>query len=413
MRNKPFVLILCLLLAALPALGEHGRDEVRAAYRAVTAPTEESPYAAEPSVAAPYAAGALTDAARADALGWLNFMRWLAGLEPVEESSLYDQRCQRGAVLLAALDYVDHDAPRPAGMDPDFYDSAHLATASSSIAKLNWLRPAILRDGVSYFLRDDGAQNLTVLGHRRWALNPMMSATGFGLANSASGASYVVMYAHDLGRRDAGWDRVLWPAPGAFPAPLMHSELAWSVTLNPAAYDLAASTPVVTLSEEGLGLSFRFYPKTGGGDGSCALNAEGYGPGPCIIFRPDFGESFTDYQQNQRWRVEVDGLVDARGRDASFAYEVEMISLHVEDVAAIELSAWEAALAPGEAIRLEAEVVPAYADDLRVSWRSTDEAVATVDGSGLVTAVGPGRCEIVAASANGRKDSCAVTVRGE
>ena len=44
-------------------------------------------------------------------------------------------------VLLAALDYVDHYAPNPGDMDANFYDSAHLATMSSNIAKFNWMRP--------------------------------------------------------------------------------------------------------------------------------------------------------------------------------------------------------------------------------------------------------------------------------
>ena len=408
---KRFLALLAALALLLPTVAQaHTREEVRAAYRAITGPTDASPYAVEPVTAPPYQAGELTEAARSDALAWLNFIRWLADMGPVTDSAIYDYQCQHGAVLLAALDYVDHNAPSPGNMDGDFYDSAHLATTSSSIAKLAWMRPTILRDGIAYFLRDDGEANLTVLGHRRWALNPMMAATGFGLANSASGASYVVMYAHDLGNRGADWDTVLWPSAGAFPATLMHSDLAWSITLNPYRYDIAASQPVVTLTEASLGLSFRFYPRTGGGDGSCAMNLEGYGPGPCLIFRPDFHGGFTDYQQNQRWTVRVEGLLDANGGDAPIEYAVEMVSLHAEDVAAVEVSPLEAALTPGEALRLEARVVPAYADDLTVTWRSTDPAVAAVDAEGTVTALAPGRCEIVAASVNGREDACAVTV---
>ena len=86
-----------------------------------------------------------------------------------------------------------------------------------------------------------------------------------------------------LFRSDAEWDRVCWPAPGAFPATLMHADLAWSIVLNPAKYDLAASNPAVMLTENLLSLAFRFYPKTGGGDGLCAVNVEGYGAGPCLL----------------------------------------------------------------------------------------------------------------------------------
>ena len=403
------LLIIAVLLALLsPAALAHTREEVRAAYAGVGAWRDASPYAEPPVAEAPYEAGALETGATADALGYLNFARWLAGVDPVDESAIYDYQCQHGAVLLAALDYVDHAAPRPDDMDRNFYDSAHIATTSSSIARFNWMRGTILREGVEYFLRDDGEENLATLGHRRWALNPTMAATGFGLANSESGMSYVMMYAHDLGDPDAEWDRVCWPAAGAFPAELIHDHLAWSIMLNPAVWDIPACKPAVTLAEEKSGLCFRFSPEAA--DGFFAFNLEGYGAGPCLIFRPDFADTgFTDYQQNQAWTVRVDGLVGADGADRPLEYRVEMVSLAVQDVVNVELSQLEAELRVGDALALSADVIPAYADDLSVAWRSTDAAVAAVDDSGRVTALAPGACEIVA-SAGGWEDRCAVVV---
>ena len=126
---KILSITLALLVLALPGLA-HTRDEIRTAYASIEAAGVQSPYAALPSVCAPYDAGALTDDARREALDFLNFARWLAGVAPVTDSGIYDYQCQHGATLLAALDYVDHDAPRPADMDADFYDSAHTATAA-------------------------------------------------------------------------------------------------------------------------------------------------------------------------------------------------------------------------------------------------------------------------------------------
>lgn len=415
MHNTAFkrALILLLLLALMPCTAQaHTRDDVRAAYAQALGWQGATPYAETPCVTPPYAEGTLEPGATADALAFLNFARWLAGLEPVTDSSIYDYQCQHGAVLLAALDYVDHDAPRPDDMDRNFYDSAHIATTSGCIARFNWMRPTILREGVEYFLRDDGDENLATLGHRRWALNPAMAATGFGLANAESGMSYVVMYAHDLGNADADWNRVCWPAEGAFPAELIHDHLAWSVVLNPACWDMGASDVTITLTEASSGLSFEFHPADGSGDGFCAVNLEGYGAGPCLVFRPDFsGTDFTDYQQNQHWSVRVDGLVGADGAATPLAYDVDMISLTAQDVVNVEISPLEAALAVGESLQLSAAVIPAYADDLSVAWRSTDETVATVDAEGRVTAVGAGACEIVVESAGGYEDHCAVTVK--
>lgn len=408
LKKLLLIFAISIFALALPARA-HTREEVRAAYGALGDVGEASPYLAQPVTAAPYAEGDLTEAARADALGYLNFARWLAGVDAVRLSPLYNFRCQHGAVLLAALDYVDHDAPRPADMDADFYDSAHTATAASNIARLNWMRPTILREGIEYFLRDDGEENLPTLGHRRWALTPEMACTGFGLANAASGNTYVVMYAHDLAA-EAKWAQVAWPAAGAFPAELMHDHLAWSIMLNPRVYDLAASRPAVTLSEAG-GLSFAFDPASGKGDGFCAMNMDGYGTGPCLIFRPDFSRTdFTDYQQNQVWDVRVDGLVDMSGAQKPLEYRVEMVSLMAQDVVNVEISQLEATLAPGESLSLSADVIPSFADDLTLTWRSTDEAVAVVDDLGRVTALAPGACEIIVESAGNYTDSCALSV---
>ena len=206
------------------------------------------------------------------------------------------------------------------------------------------------------------------------------------------------------------WDKT--EAAGDFPAELIHDHLAWSVVLNPEDYDLSSLNPVVTLAESVSGLSFRFYPASGVGDGFCALNSEGYGAGPCIMFRPDFsGTDFTDYLQNQRWHVHIEGLADSDGDPAPIDYDVNMVSLTVQDAVNVELSPLEADLAPGDTLQMEADVIPTYADDLSVTWYSSDPAVATVNESGLVTAVGSGACEITAACAGGYEDRCRVAVK--
>lgn len=404
-------LILCLF-AAIPASAYETREAMREAYRAVGDSPRLTPYAQEPGITSPYTTGALTEAAADDALAYLNFLRSVAGLEPVGRSQLYDVRCQHGAVLLAALDYAAHDAPQPADMEADFYESAYLATTSSNLARFNWMRPSILREGLSYFLRDDGSSNLAVLGHRRWALNPYMGETGFGLANSKIGMSYVLMYAHDFGNIDAQWEQVLWPSEGYFPVELMHDDLAWSVVLNVNVYDVEASRICVELWEEAMGLRYAFDCTEGTGDGFCTVDTGRYGGGPCVIFRPNFiGTDFTDYQQNQRWRVRVTGLRRLDGTEVELEYTVNMASLTVQEAVNVELSRLEAQLREGETLVLTADVIPAYADDLSVNWVSSDPSVAQVE-NGVVTALSAGCCEIEARTANGRRDVCEVTVVG-
>jgi uncharacterized protein YjdB len=110
--------------------------------------------------------------------------------------------------------------------------------------------------------------------------------------------------------------------------------------------------------------------------------------------------------------VQVDHLRSLDGGEVSLRYTVEMISLYVQDAVNVEISKLEAALHPGETLGLSAQVIPAYADDLSVSWSSTDPAVARVDEGGRVTAVAPGECEILCRDCLGHTDACALTVAG-
>ena len=59
-------------------------------------------------------------------------------------------------------------------------------------------------------------------------------------------------------------------------------------------------------------------------------------------------------------------------------------------VTGVSLDVTTAQLAPGETIQLHATVVPADADLTTVTWSSSDETIATVDNTGLVTAVSYG-----------------------
>lgn len=80
-------------------------------------------------------------------------------------------------------------------------------------------------------------------------------------------------------------------------------------------------------------------------------------------------------------------------------------------VASIALNVTDLQLYVGEAQQIEANVLPADADDKSLIWESSDPKVATVAG-GLVTAVAEGKATITctAADGSGVVTSCAVTV---
>ena len=65
----------------------------------------------------------------------------------------------------------------------------------------------------------------------------------------------------------------------------------------------------------------------------------------------------------------------------------------------------------GESFRIVASVSPTNATIKTVSWKSSNEKVATVNSNGVVTAVAGGKCKITCTTDNGAKvDSCDLTV---
>ena len=402
---KFWVLVTVVLAAAFSACAEpHTREDIRDAFAELDINTDASPYEELPSLSGEYSAGKLTDEALADAVEYLNFIRYIAYLDnEVTLDPVYVMRAQHGAVLLAANDSVAHDSPRAEGMSDGFYNTAYTGTMSSNLASINWMDGDILIVSAEYFVRDDGENNLGVLGHRRWLLNPYMGKTGFGLANAVSGMSYTSMYVHDDSCDPGYWTDVKWPSEGAFPADLTSYDIPWSVVLNPEVYSTDLSGVTVNMYEETAGRAELKYFGT---------STESYGAGPAVIFMPDLAAmGINDYQQNQIWYVRIDGLRYADGSPAAIEYVVEMMSLYPIDPSAVEVEPRALTMSKGDVCLLTARVIPEWADDITVTWYSTDESVAKVDENGYVTAVGEGNCGIVAESVNGRSDECGITVK--
>ena len=82
------------------------------------------------------------------------------------------------------------------------------------------------------------------------------------------------------------------------------------------------------------------------------------------------------------------------------------------EVESITLNKTEAELTVGDKLQLSATVRPTNATNKSVTWSSTNEAVAVVSESGLVTAVGSGTCQVKATAndGSGKSASCLITV---
>ena len=217
-------------------------------------------------------------------------------------------------MIQAANGSLDHYPDQPAGMGDSFYQQAKSASASSNLAAGHTLTGA-----VDAFMDDSDASNIATLGHRRWQLNPTLGKVGFGYAVSSRGYSrYVAEKVFDRSGAGCDYDFIGWPASGSFPAQLFDGDTAWSVTLNPTAYQTAVKSALtVTLTRKADGRTWAFSSR--GSDGFFNVTSSGYGEGYCVIFRP---EGVDDYMGT--YTVRIEGLKALNGQDVEdFTYQVD------------------------------------------------------------------------------------------
>lgn len=342
MKRRLLTVILCLALLLTPALtagAEAGTlrsgslDLPKLSQAEIAQLLQNNPLgfagdalAQTPSVAAPYATGAVSDVALSTALNRFNALRRLAGLGAVSLDGELTGQAQYGAVLLAATGTLTHHPEKPDDMEQDFYEWGRYATSSSNIYQGT---NATLPQAVEAFFDDSDAGNLPMLGHRRWMLNPTMGKTGLGFSPSAHAYgllnyNFATLWAFDRSAQAPDYDFVAWPASGNFPSTLFAGYQAWSVTLNPEKYQVPALADLtVTLTRQSDGNTFTlsgdqtYSPSNTGA--YLGLNTGNYGVPNAIIFRPDFGgRSYAG-----RYTVSVQGLRTADGQAAPFTYEVD------------------------------------------------------------------------------------------
>lgn len=101
--------------------------------------------------------------------------------------------------------------------------------------------------------------------------------------------------------------------------------------------------------------------------------------------------------------------ITATAKDNNIASSVD-VNVY-QPVTEITLDKKDVTINAGETTKLVSSVLPTDADDLSVSWYSSDEDVATVSENGLITAKKAGKTEVYAVTNDeGLKASCNVTV---
>ena len=112
-------------------------------------------------------------------------------------------------------------------------------------------------------------------------------------------------------------------------------------------------------------------------------------------------------------KSEGEARIRAAATDGSDEYAVCYVTVAGKaKVTGITLNQTSATLGRGKKLALKAAISPSYASNKKVVWKSANTKVATVDGSGNVTAKAPGRTKITVTSAENisYQASCTVTV---
>ena len=209
------------------------RDSVDAAYRELMMLGKvETGWTGASSRCVP---GQMSQAANSAAFNAINWMRELAGLDPVVESQAASKQAQAAALIMTANWTLTH---HPTATMACYSEAgrAGAGTANLTMGSTNVL------DGVLLQMYDPGASNLPDVGHRRWLLMPTTRTMGVGQAGDAGA---VVVFGSNITTVSGPDDRwIPWPAAGYFPAPLVPATSSWSLSRDGA--DFSSATVSVT-----------------------------------------------------------------------------------------------------------------------------------------------------------------------
>ena len=285
---------------------------------------EVTTYTETPYAKSPYKLGAVSEESQIYALDSLNYIRALAGLNPVVRNEEYTDLAQHGAVLCDAIGYISHFPPQPEDMEDDFFAPGAKATANSNLSSGYATMAEALRGQL-----DDksSAANMLALGHRRWLLNPSFGETGFGISDR-----YYDVYVLDRSGEAPDYDLITWPAQDAQPLEYFSADTPWSVTLRPERYlppDPAKISVKLTRESDGMEWTFDQGDETQEPTKDkpyFTVNKEMFGVNNCIIFYPGL-ETLDQEGLHGGFRVEISGLTTIYGEEVIASYRTDFFEM--------------------------------------------------------------------------------------
>ncbi len=342
----------------------------------------------------PLTAGKINENVVKGSLLYLNLIRCGGGLPALELNSKLTEGAQAKATysMYLGINSISnpepHFPPQVDGISDEFYDLCQTGNGEN----LFW------GDAVTSIMRaiDDGYGDPVSCGHRYNLLDPDYSQFGVGTTNGQGVHKF-------SGYQKADYDFVCWPNNGVTPTEALYRNgFQWTISANPYKYSFNSDTSVeIKLLNTGDMWSFSNE------------NPDFYQTATLLSFNDD---SLT-VSKNNVYEVTIKNATDIEsGKAVDYTYRSAIVSLAGanSDVDSVKISKTEHSGYIGDIFSLKAQILPEDADNLFVTWESSDPSVAEVNNCGVVTLKAEGKAVITVTSKNGFPSaSCTVTVTEE
>lgn len=374
-------------------------------------------------------AGALSEASQQKALEYLNAMRYIAGVDPVELSSDLESKAQYSAYVNYLNDKMAHYPSKSDKMSDALFnqgfEASHSNNKLSTGANLAFYANSVpsivnawnMENAVDMWLSDSNDEdNWKVLGHRRWSLDPKLTEVGFGKAygvrlkdSSMYSAHATMTYAYKgLNKSQKG---LAWPA-AHMPVSFFNNGDAWSYLSVDALQDKDITVTLTRKkSSKEAGQKTWTMTKTANDDGVVYTDYEIrngnsigniVGHTDAVIFKPNN----MDIHAGDVYNVKITGIEKTVDYDVSF-FDPDHVSTEAHPVTKINLdqsildSDNHLALIEGDSYDLSKHISiePSDADNQDLSYSSSDETVATCS-NGTIQALKAGETTITVKSDN-------------
>ncbi len=295
-----------------PDVVTHTQQEIKAFANSHPVTFNRAGFVSLPSVQAPYYWGEVTEATLQDALNAVNQVRYIAGLSSnITLDEDYNTAAQFASLVNSANGVLSHYPTQPAGMSDGMFDMATYGAQNSNLAMGFSSIAASIING---YMNDGDQGNISMVGHRRWVLNPTMGKAGFGIVPTTDGYSfYSAMFSHDS---SGGSNSTvsMWPAINT-PVEYFDSSYPWSYSTGS---DENISNIQVEVKNNTSGQTWNFSQNSS--NGYFNVDNQGFGLSGCIIFRP----SNIQINDGDSYHVKISGTTEM----GNIEYDVNFFKLN-------------------------------------------------------------------------------------